>query len=238
MADVVAVEPETGEATTLRVALPETPEFLPGQYYLVRLATPTDAGAVQQAFSVSSSPYPPSRTVDITVREVSGGRVSPHLAREVRVGDQLHLYGPYGFLTWTEDDGGPLMLIGAGSGVAPLMSIVRYAAARGASVPMALLCSSRDRSRALFRAALEGLDGQAPWLSVVHTFTRSPGDGFARYHRRVDASMIDEVAHTVALGPADMSYLVAGPAAMVSAVGEALSSLGVPDARVSSENHA
>ena len=238
VAEVVGVEPETAEATTLRLALPETPDLLPGQYYLVRLATPAHAGAVQQAFSVSSSPYPPSPTVDITVREVSGGRVSPHLAREVRVGDQLHVYGPYGFLTWTEDDGGPLMLIGAGSGVAPLVSIVRYAAARGASMPMVLLCSSRDRSRVLFRAALEGLERQAPWLSVVHTFTRSPKDGFARYHRRVDAPMINEIAHTAALGPDDMSYLVAGPAAMVGAVREALSSVGVPDARVSSENHA
>ena len=130
------------------------------------------------------------------------------------------------------------MLIGAGSGVAPLMSIARYAAARGASVPMVLLSSSRDRSTVLFRASLEGLERRAPWLSVVHTFTRSPGEGYIRYHRRVDASMINEVAHALGLGPADMSYLVAGPAAMVGAVREAISSLGVPDARVSSESHA
>jgi len=246
VADVVGVEPETVESTTLRLTLPEVPELLPGQYYLVRLATRAHAGvgagAVQQAFSVSSSPYPPTRTVAITVREVPGGRVSPHLAHKVRVGDQLHLHGPYGFLTWTEEDGGPLVLIGAGSGVAPLMSIVRYAVARKASVPMVLLCSSRDRSRVLFRAALEELDQRTPWLSVVHTFTRNPGDELARYHRRVDATMIDEVIHSLALSPGDrtanVSYLVAGSAGMVGAVRTAMRTLGVADGSVASENHA
>jgi ferredoxin-NADP reductase len=115
--------------------LPEVPELQAGQYYVLRLATPSPPGAVEQAYSVSSSPYPPSAEIEITVREVTGGRISPVLVHHVQVGDLLHVRGPFGFLTWSEDDGGPLLLLGAGSGVAPLMSIVRYVAARRATPP-------------------------------------------------------------------------------------------------------
>ena len=238
-ARVTAIALESTSATTLRLALPEVPELQAGQYYLVRLATPSPPGAVEQAYSVSSSPYPPSAEIEITVREVTGGRISPLLARHVRVGDLLHVRGPFGFLTWSEDDGGPLLLLGAGSGVAPLASIVRYAAARGATTPMTVLCSSRDRNTVLFRQPLEDLDRSQPWLSVVHTFTRAGDDPYPRYHRRIDAAMIDEIT-APPIGPAraDATYLVAGPPDMVAAVRRALSELGVPDARMASEDHA
>ena len=153
----------------MRLALSETPELLPGQYYLVRLVIDGPSGVVEQAYSVSSSPYPLVPEIEITVRKVHGGRASPLLARQVRVGDQLHVRGPFGFLTWTEEDGGPLVLIGAGSGVAPLMSIVRYAVARQEQVPMTVLCSSRDRGTVLFRQPLEDLVACSLWLSATHT---------------------------------------------------------------------
>jgi len=238
-ARVTAIAPESTSGTTLRLALPEVPELQAGQYYLLRLATPSPPGAVEQAYSVSSSPHPPSAEIEITVREVPGGRISPLLARHVRVGDLLHVRGPFGFLTWSKDDGGPLLLLGAGSGVAPLASIVRYAAARRATTPMALLCSSRDHSTVLFRRPLEELDHSQPWLSVVHTFTRDSTNPYPRYHRRIDVAMIDEVAATsFGLARADATYLVAGPLDMVAAARNALTEMGVPDARISSEDHA
>lgn len=238
-ARVTAIAPESTSGTTLRLALPEVPELQAGQYYLLRLATPSPPGVVEQAYSVSSSPHPPSAEIEITVREVTGGRISPLLAHHVRVGDLLHVRGPFGFLTWSEEDGGPLLLLGAGSGVAPLMSIVRYAAARGATTPMTVLCSSRDRSTVLFRQPLEKLDRAEPWLSVVHTFTRDSDDSYPRYHRRIDAVMIAEVtAASFGSARADVTYLVAGPPDMVAAVRRALSELGVPDARMASEDHA
>lgn len=151
----------------------------------------------------------------------------------------MHVQGPFGFLTWSEDGGGPLLLIGAGSGVAPLVSIVRSAAARRATTPMALLCSSRDRHNVLFRQALEELGRAEPWLSIAHTFTRDNGDAYPRYHRRVDTAMIDEITAT-SFGPAraDATYLVAGPPDMVAAARSALAELGVADSRISSEDHA
>jgi len=128
---------------------------------------------------------------------------------------------------------------GAGSGIAPLISIVRYAAARGATTPMTLLCSSRDRSTVLFRQPFEELDRSQPWLSVVHTFTRDSADPYPRFHRRIDAAMIDEVTVT-SFGSArgDATYLVAGPPDMVTTAHHVLAELGVSDTRISSEDHA
>jgi len=238
-AHVTAIVPESTSATTLRLALPEVPQLQAGQYYLLRLATPSPPATVEQAYSISSSPYPPSAEIEITVREVTGGRVSPLLAHHVHVGDLLHVRGPFGFLTWSEDNEDPLLLLGAGSGIAPLISIVRYAAARGATTPMTLLCSSRDRSTVLFRQPFEELDRSQPWLSVVHTFTRDSADPYPRFHRRIDAAMIDEVTVT-SFGSArgDATYLVAGPPDMVTTAHHVLAELGVSDTRISSEDHA
>jgi glycine betaine catabolism B len=239
IARVSAVVPDTPQTTTLRLHLAEAAAFLSGQYYLVRLAVESPPGVVEQAYSASSSPFPVSPEFEITVQEVPGGRASPHLVHDVCTGDQLHVCGPFGFLTWTEADASPPILIGAGSGMAPLISIVRYAAARRARTPMTVLCSSRDRSAVLFHEALQGLDRDQPWLSVVHTFTRSAHDPYARYHRRIDSSMIDEVTRaTLDAGIGNSSFLVAGPTAMVASVRGALQTLGVPDHRVNSETHA
>jgi ferredoxin-NADP reductase len=104
---------------------------------------------------------------------------------------------------------------------------------------MTVLCSSCDRSTVLFREALEVLDRDQPRLSVVHTFTRSAHDPYARYHRRIDSSMINEVTRATSdAGIGDSSFLVAGPTDMVASVRGSLRTLGVPDHRVNSENHA
>lgn len=238
LARVRAVVPDSERATTLRLELPEAPNLLPGQYYLVRLAIESPPGAVQQAYSVSSSPEPPSPQIDITVREVEGGRASPLLVRQVQAGDLVQVRGPYGFLTWTERDGGPLGLIGGGSGVAPLVSIVRYAAARRIGTPMTMLCSSRDRTTVLLRDALTELSREHRWFRLVHTFTRSPADASASFHRRID---LDLLAAAMTGSDGDVvarSYYLAGPSGMVLSARRALGALGVPDDRIYSEDHA
>ena len=236
LARVVAAQREDA-ATTLQLRLPTAPDVLPGQYYLVRMAIGTRPFAVEQAYSLSSSPYPASDEVEITVRALAGGRASPLLAHEVEPGDLLQVRGPYGFLTWTEHDGGPLLLIGGGSGVAPLVSIVRYAAARVVEVPMTLLCSSRDRSSALLRKEIAELADRHPWFDVVHTFTRSPWDPYARYHRRIDPLMLADMLAGSRAGVPDASY-VAGPGDMVLSVTSALGELGIAASSIFSEDHA
>ena len=236
-AEVVGVE-RRAAAALLRLRLVEVPDLLPGQYYLVRLAVDAPPGVVEQAYSLCSSPHPPSTEVEIAVREVPGGRVSPLLAHQVEVGDLLQVRGPFGFLTWTEHDGGPVGLVGAGTGVAPLISIVRYAAARRLAIPMTLLCSSRDRTTALLIDELEALARGLPWFKLVHTYTRSPHDPSARYRRRIDADMLAEVfeTHEHALRPT--LYYVAGPGDMVITTRSMLGSLGVADDVICSEDHA
>jgi len=129
-------------ATTLRLHLPETPVVLPGQYYLVQTRHRRSTRRRPTGVLALLVGLPIRPEIEITVREVEGGRASPLLARRVQVDDVLAVRGPFGFLTWTEQDGGPVALIGAGSGVAPLVSIVRYAAARGIETPMTMLCST------------------------------------------------------------------------------------------------
>ncbi len=235
-AEVVDVE-RRATITRLRLRLGTIPDLRAGQYYLVRVAVDTPPGVVEQAYSLCSSPYPPSTDVEIAVREVVGGRVSPLLAHEVQVGDQLHVRGPYGSLTWTDLDDGPLGLIGAGTGVAPLVSLVRYAAARQLVVPMTLLSSSRNPTTALLVDELEELAVRASWFTFARTYTRDPQDRSSQYHRRVDAAMLAEVfvTHDIARRPS--TYFVAGPHDMVIATRTALSSLGVADELIYSEDH-
>jgi len=119
-------------------------------------------------------------------------------------------------------------MIGAGSGIAPMTSIMRLASARQSTVPMALLCSNRERASVLLSEPLEELDRHADPLSVTHTFTRSPWDPSARYHRHIEAPMIDDVIEELALrSPAPQSVLIAGPPAMVTSVRAALATLGI-----------
>ncbi len=236
---VTRVVAETQQATTLTLDLGEPPEFLPGQYYLVRLALDSHPWAIEQPYSVSSSPYPPSALIEITVRQVPGGRASQTLTQKLSLGDQIHLRGPFGFLTWSEDSGGPLVLIGAGSGVAPLMSIIRYAKLRCANVDMALICSSREFSSVLFRSELELLAATTKSLRVAHTFTRSGADEYSHFHRRIDAAMINEATyHLRGIDPARVTYLVAGSADMVASTRYALYELGVAEYQIMSEDHA
>jgi ferredoxin-NADP reductase len=236
-AEVTGVD-RNGGGTRLRLRLDQVPQVLPGQYYLVRLAVSTPPGVVEQAYSLCSSPYPPSTEIEIAVRAVPRGRVSPALARQVEVGDRLQVRGPYGFLTWTEADGGPIGLIGAGTGVAPLAAIVRYAAARQLEVPMTLLCSSRDRGTALLGDELSDLTRRVSWFRLVRTFTRSPHDDSATYHRRIDTAMLAEVFGDQGRTARPIGYYVAGPAGMVIATRAMLGSLGVADELISSEDHA
>lgn len=234
---VTAVE-RARSGTMLRLRLDELPDLLPGQYYLVRLAVDAPPGVAEQAYSLCSSPYPPSTEVEIAVREVPGGRVSPLLTRQVEVGDLLQVRGPFGLLTWTEHDGGPLGLVGAGTGVAPLVSIVRYASARRLAVPMTLLCSSRDRMTALLVDELEALARVLPWFKLVHTYTRNAHDPSARYRRRIDADILAEVFETHDHTPRPTLYYVAGPGDMVITTRSMLGSLGVVDDVIYSEDHA
>jgi ferredoxin-NADP reductase len=232
-ARLIDIIEETPDAVTLRLRLVDSADFLPGQYYNVRLTVPGRIGPIQRAYSVASSPLPETSTIDIGVREVPGGLISPQLVRGLSVGDQIQVRGPVGRFTWTTDDGGPVLLVGAGSGVVPLMSMIRYAVAADLDIPMRLVCASSSFDNAFYYRDLANLAERYPWLEVVHTFTRDSSDVRATHHRRIDRRM---VADAVA-GQLPRRAYICGPPAMVEDVQGWLGELGVDPHRVRVEKY-
>lgn len=232
-AEVVEIVEEAPDAVTLRLALDVPTGFLPGQYYNVRLAVAGRPRPVQRAYSVASSPVPNASVIDLGVREVPGGLISPRLVRGLSAGGRVEVRGPTGRFTWTEEDGGPVLLVGAGSGVVPLVSIIRFGAATGLSIPMCLVCSSPSFDYALYRDDLERLAVENSWLRIVHSFTRDASDRRAAYHRRIDHAMLSEVLD----GQIPQHAYLCGPPAMVEDAAKALGELGVDASRIYSEKY-
>lgn len=230
---VTEVIVETPETNTLRIMVPDPTKFVPGQYYNIRIPVEGRERPIQRAYSVGSSPVPDPSVIDVGIREALGGLVSPILVRNLASGDQVEIRGPYGAFTWTEKDPGPLLLIGAGSGVVPLMSMIRYQVAIGTQHGMHLLFSSRTREYAIYASELLQLEAMHPWLNVSHTFTRDPHDSAARYHRRIDSDMVKEVYKET---EPTLAY-ICGPPEVVEKVESVLLELGMAKDAVRTEKY-
>ena len=214
--EVAAVVPETPRVKTLRLDVPDWRGHLPGQHVDVRL-TAEDGYQAQRSYSIASAPD--GTQVELTVERLDDGEVSPYLTEEVRPGDPIELRGPVGgWFVWEPSRGGPLLLVAGGSGVVPLMAMLRARAAASSDVPAVLLFSSRTWEDVIYRDELALLYGDG--LRVVHTLTRSHPDGWTGFARRVDRTMLEEVA------PADAQTYVCGPTSFVEAVANALVELG------------
>jgi len=231
-ATVADVIDEAPDAVTLRLQLEEPGGFLPGQYYNVRLDVAERQRPVQRAYSVGSSPAPDPSVIDLGVREVPGGLLSPRLVG-LRTGQCLDVRGPYGCFTWTGEDAGPVLLVGAGSGLVPLMSMIRHAVHRGRSDPVWLICSAATYDHAFYRDELADLASRHRWLRLVHCITRDPAERRAYYHQRVDKAVLSEC---LAEARPVRAYLC-GPPAMVESVAAALVDLGVGPAVIATEKY-
>jgi ferredoxin-NADP reductase len=230
LADVVEVRPETDRVVTLALEVPDWDGHLPGQHVDVRL-TAEDGYRAERAYSIASSPD--GGRIELAVERLEDGEVSPYLAGELRPGDQLELRGPVGgYFVWEPGRGGPLLLVAGGSGVAPLMAMVRYRAATGREVPARLLYSSRTEEDVIFREELERLADAGDGLTVTHALTRAQPPGWAGYARRIDAVMLEEVGWRP--GERPLIY-VCGPTRLVEAVAGDLVALGHDPVRVKTE---
>lgn len=231
-AEIVKVFDEAPDAVTLTLQLREPMSFLPGQYYNVRLDVAGRERPVQRAYSVGSSPLPDPGVIDIGVREVPGGMISPRLVKDLPAGSHLSVRGPTGRFTW---DGGcaPVLLVGAGSGLVPLMSMIRYAVFAGRTTPMWLICSAITYDHAFYHVELERLVSEQPWLRVAHCVTRDAGERRAAYHRRIDAPILSDVLEDEIPATA---YLC-GPPAMVEGVAADLRILGMPPGTIHTEKY-
>jgi ferredoxin-NADP reductase len=233
-AEIVERVVETRRATTLVLDVPGWPGHLAGQHVDVRL-TAEDGYQAQRSYSIASPPEAPR--LAITVERLEGGEVSPWLAGEARPGDRFELRGPIGgYFAWSVAAGGPLLLVAGGSGVAPLMAMLRHRAASGdagRAVPARLLLSSRSFADIIYREELERLGSAPGGPRIVHTLTREPPpSGWSGYARRIDAPMLAEAGFPPAAAP---RVFVCGPTPMVEAAATALVGLGHEPARVKTE---
>jgi ferredoxin-NADP reductase len=227
-AEVADVVSETPRVKTIGFDVAGWPGHRAGQHVDVRL-TAEDGYQAERSYSIASAPD--GMRIELTVERLDDGEVSPYLTEELRHGDRIELRGPVGgYFVWTPAQGGPVLLVGGGSGVVPLMAMIRHRADAGSDAEMRLLLSSRTWDDVIYRDELERLAGGS--LTVVHTLTRSQPPGWKGYGRRVDTEMLREVSP-----PADerpVAY-VCGPTPFVEAVAAGLVELGHEPHRIKTE---
>ena len=224
VATVLSVLEETQSVRTLLLDVPGWPGHLAGHHVDVRL-TAEDGYQAQRSYSIASPPE--DATLALTVERLEDGEVSSYLCGELREGDRFELRGPIGgYFVWDVSDGGPLMLIGGGSGIVPLMAMLRHRAIalpQHTSVPTRLLYSSRRWDEVIYRNELERLSASDRSLQITHAITREPPAGWSGYRRRIDRAMLAEVAWPPSEQP---RIFVCGSTPLVEAVASELVTLG------------
>src|SRR5213594_1252318 len=230
IATVKSLRNETPEVKTLTLALPDWTAHRPGQHYDVRL-TAADGYSTQRSYSIGSEP---ERTgeIDITVERIADGEVSPYLDDTVVVGDRFEVRGPIGgYFVWDKAIGGPLLLVAGGSGVVPLMAMLRHRAAAGVKDPARLLYSARSHEQIIYGQELETLT-RKDGLAISYTLTRTQPADWKGYTRRIDDAMLKEVS--APLGRDALAY-VCGPTALVEVAADGLERVGLPAERIRTE---
>ena len=223
VARIASVRAETPSASTLGLEVPEWPGHRAGQHLDVRL-TAEDGYQAQRSYSIASHPLDPM--LEITVERLEDGEVSPWLAGEAQVGDELELRGPIGgYFVWAPERGGPLLLIAGGSGLVPLMCIERLRRAAAPEVASTLLVSARSHEDLIYADELAA-------NAAIVTYTREPPAGWTGYARRVDREMLAEVAPPPDQRP---RCYVCGPTSFVEVVAEELVALGHHRALIKTE---
>jgi ferredoxin-NADP reductase len=220
--DIVSTRGETARAKSLTIALPTWPGHRAGQHVDVRL-TAEDGYQAERSYSIASAPEERGG-LTITVERLDDGEVSPYLVDELRVGDKLEIRGPIGgYFVWEAELGGPLLLVAGGSGIVPLMAVLRHRKAIRSTIPTRLLYSSRSYEEVIFREELDQLSGADETLAVYHTLTRTHPVDWTGYQRRIDREMLGEVAWPSPQRP--LAY-VCGPTPLVESVASELVMLG------------
>jgi ferredoxin-NADP reductase len=228
LAEVVEVVMETPRVSSIVLDVSGWPGQQAGQHVDVRL-TAEDGYQAQRSYSIASAPEDGERLA-LTVERVEGGEVSAYLLDVIRPGDRLELRGPIGgYFVWDARMTDPLFLVGGGSGVCPLMAMLRHRAANSSAAPARLLYSARSLDDVIYRPELErAQDG----LEVVFTFTRSRPAGWTGFARRVDEGMLAEVGWRPDERPL---AFVCGPTPFVESVAADLVALGHPPDRIKTE---
>jgi ferredoxin-NADP reductase len=221
---------ETARVTSLILDLPDWPGHRAGQHVDVRL-TAEDGYQAQRSYSIASAPE--DEQLVLTVERLDDGEVSPYLVEVLRPGDELELRGPIGgFFVWEEAMGGPLVLIGGGSGVVPLRSMLRHWVAGTRAVPVRLLYSSRSLDEVIYRRELLGYGASYDAVDVRFALTRAWPEDYTGHTGRIDPPLLAQTA-----GPPEGPPLiyVCGPSGFVEAAAGWLVELGHAPERIRTE---
>jgi ferredoxin-NADP reductase len=230
-ATVTALRSETPRVKTIAFDVPHWRGHLAGQHVDIRL-TAEDGYQAQRSYSIAS-PQGSDTRIELTVEKVEGGEVSPFLLDVLAWGDAIELRGPIGgYFTWRPAQAGPLMLIAGGSGIVPLMSILRTRAAAADSTPVRLLYSSRTEADIIYRGELDRQASADDGVAIVHTLTRGQPIGWAGESGRIDQAMLSKHGWPAKGKP---RVFVCGPTPFVEAVANALVALAHAPERIKTE---
>lgn len=232
LATVTAIRPETPRVHTFTLRLPQYTPHRAGQHYDLRLTAP-DGYRAERSYSVAS---PPEQTgeIELTVELIADGEVSGYLFEGVAVGDQLEVRGPIGgYFVWPAGSpAAPLLLVGGGSGVVPLMAMLRHRQRAGLRNPTVLLFSIRSPEEFIYQQELEALAAADAAFVLLLTYTRQAPASWRGYQRRLDAAMLAEAGKHL---PGPPQCYVCGPTGLVESAATLLQAQGLPDVAIRTE---
>jgi len=233
-ATITRIEKRTPRVTSFFFLLSRPFAYRAGQHVDVRLTAP-DGYQARRSYSIASAPVA-GATIELAIEKLDDGEVSPFFHEVAAVGDEIELRGPLGgHFVWSGSEGGPILLVGGGSGVVPLMAMVRHRFALKSSVPVALVFSVRVWDEVIFRDELIGLDDRRDGFDLVLTLTREAARRPADYSRRVDAAMMMQSMARLPEPP--RLAFVCGSNAFVSAAAQALIDADVPAGLIRTERY-
>jgi len=221
LAEVREILVETPRVTSLLLHVAGWQGHRAGQHVDIRL-TAEDGYQAQRSYSIASPPE--DELLALTVERVENGEVSQYLVGHVSAGDQFQLRGPIGgYFVWTAATGGPLCLVAGGSGIVPLMAMLRHRDRRSSRAPTVLVYSSRSLEDVIYRDELDAMASRDPRMRVVNTLTRKQPEGWMGYGRRIDRALLAETCFPPEQNP---KIYVCGPTPFVESVSRLLVELG------------
>jgi len=227
IATVRSIHDESPRVKLFKLELSDAVKFRAGQFYDIQLTAP-DGYQAQRSYSITSSPDDLG-SIELVIELISDGEVSSYFHEAVEVGEQVEVRGPIGgHFTWNPSLPKPVLFIGGGSGLAPMMSMLRHRQSSGSHTPALLLFSVRSHADLLFREELEKMSQDDPELKLIFTLTRGASPDWRGETRRIDREMIDAAVKNLAGSDRlpDRAY-VCGGSNFVEAIGNLLLDTGM-----------
>lgn len=228
------ITPRTARVKSFFFELAKPFAFLAGQHVDVRLTAP-DGYQAQRSYSIASAPETPGM-LELTIERLDDGEISPFFHDVAAVGDEIELRGPFGgYFIWSTQDGGPVILAGGGSGIVPLMSIVRHRFERQSRTPMAMLFSARTWDDVIYRDELLAYADRNDGFELAIALTRDTARRTGDYARRIDVDMARDTLRRLPSVP--MVAYVCGSNPFVEAAAQSLLDASVPAERIRTERY-